>query len=168
MPKNWCFWIVVLRKTLEGPLDRKEIKPVNPKENQPWIFIERTDAKAEALTVWPPDIKSWLIGKDTDAGKDWEQEEKKATEDEMVGCHHQLKGQEFEQTPRAKYREAWGVAVHWVAKSWTQLSNWATTTIRSKIFLNMNIMKKEMKNTKKEANVTEEHRELEQNFTGLV
>ena len=84
-PKNWCFWAVVLVKTLDSPLDRKEIKPVNPKGNQLWIFIGRTDADAEAPLIWPPDVKSQLIGKDPDAGKDWRQEEKGATEDAMVG-----------------------------------------------------------------------------------
>ena len=85
VPKNWCFWTVVLEKTLESPLDFEEIQPVNPKGNQPWIFVGRTDAEAEALILWPPDVKSWLIGKDPDAGKDWRQEEKGMTEDEMVG-----------------------------------------------------------------------------------
>ena len=89
-PKNWCFWTVVLEKTLESPLDCKEIKPVNPKGNQSWIFIGRTDAEAEAPVLWPPDAKNWLIGKDPGAGKDWRQEEKGTTEDEMVGWHHQL------------------------------------------------------------------------------
>ena len=84
MLKNWCFWIVVLEKTLESPLDCKEIKPVNPKGNQPWIFIGKTDAEAEAQILWPPDVKSRLIGKDPDAGKDSRQEEKGAVEDEMV------------------------------------------------------------------------------------
>ena len=93
--KNWCFWIVVLEKTLESPLDSKEIKPVNPKGNQPWIFFGRTDAEAPIL--WPPDAKSWLIGKDPDAGKDWGQEEKGMTEDEMVGWHR-LNGHEFEES----------------------------------------------------------------------
>ena len=82
-PKNWCFWTMVLEKTLESPLDSKEIKPVNPKENQPWIFIGRTDAKAEAPILWPPDAKSLLIGKDPAGGKDWRQE-KGMTDDEMV------------------------------------------------------------------------------------
>ena len=95
-PKNWCFWTVVLEKTLESPLDCKEIKPVHPKGNQSWIFIERTDTKAEAPLLWPPDVKSWLLGKDPDAGKDWWREEKGTTEDEMVGWHHQLDGHEFE------------------------------------------------------------------------
>ena len=89
VPKNWCFQTVVLENTLENHLDCKEIKPVNPKENQLWIFIGRTDAKTEAPVLWLPDLKSQLIGKDPDAGKDWGQEEKGATEDEMVGWHHQ-------------------------------------------------------------------------------
>ena len=97
--KNWCFWTVVLEKTLHSPLDSKEIKLVNHKGNEPWIFIGRTDAEAEAPILWPPDVKSWLIGKDLDAGKDWEQKEKRATEDEMVGWHRRLDGHEFEQTP---------------------------------------------------------------------
>ena len=86
--KNWCFWTMVLEKTLESPLDCKEIQPVHPKRNQSWIG--RTDAKAEALILWTPDAKSWLIWKDPDAGKDWGQEEKGTTEDEMVGWHHWL------------------------------------------------------------------------------
>ena len=93
---NWCFWIVVLEKTLENPLDCKEVKTVNPKGNQSWIFIGRTDT-SEALVLWPPDGKNWLTGKDPDAGKDWRQEEKGITEDEMVGWHHWLYGHEFEQ-----------------------------------------------------------------------
>ena len=97
VPKNWCFWTVVLEKTLESPLDCKEIKPVNPKGNQPWIFIWSTDAEAPVL--WTPDVKSQLIGKDPDAGKDWRQEEKGMTEDKMVGSHHQLNRHEFELAP---------------------------------------------------------------------
>ena len=85
VPKNWCFWAVVLEKTLESPLDCKEIQPVHSKGNQSWIFIGKTDAEAEAPILWPPDRKNWLIGKDPDAGKDWRQEEKGTTEDEMVG-----------------------------------------------------------------------------------
>ena len=92
--KNWCFWTVVLRKTLESPLDCKEIQPVHPKGNQSWIFIGRTDAETPIL--WPPDAKNQLIGKDPDAGKDWKQEEKGTTEDEMVGWHHRLNGHEFD------------------------------------------------------------------------
>ena len=94
--KNWCFWIMVLEKTLESPLDCKEIQPVYPKGNQSWIFIVRTGAEAETPILWPPDVKSWLIWKDTEAGKDWRQEEKGTTEDEMVGWHYQLSGHEFE------------------------------------------------------------------------
>ena len=90
---------MVLEMTLEGPLDSKEIKPVNPKGNQPWIVIGRIDTEAEAPIFWSPDVKSQLIGKDPDAGKDWKQEEKGAMEDEMAGWHHQLNGHEFWQTP---------------------------------------------------------------------
>ena len=96
-PKTWCFWIVVLEKTLESPLDCK-IKPVNPKGNQSWIFIGRTDTKAEAPKLWPPDMNRWLIGKDPDVGKDWRQEEKRVTEGEMVGWHHCFNGPELGQT----------------------------------------------------------------------
>ena len=97
-PKNWCFWTVVLEKTVESPLDCKEIKWGNPKGNQSWIFIGGTDAEAEAeaAVFWPRDAKNWLIGKDPDSGKDWRQE-KGTTEDEIVGWHHQLNGHEFEQ-----------------------------------------------------------------------
>ena len=94
--KNWCFWTVVLEKTLESLLDSKEIQPVHPKGNQSWIFIGRTDAEAETLIFWPPDAKNWLIWKDPDAGKDWRQEEKGMTEDETVGWHHRFNGHEFE------------------------------------------------------------------------
>ena len=95
VPKNWCFWTVVLENTLESPLDCKEIKPVHPKGNQFWIFIGRTDAKAETPILWPPDAKNWLTGRDPDAGKDWKREEKGTTEDEMVGWHHRLGGHGF-------------------------------------------------------------------------
>jgi len=95
--KNWCFWTVVLEKTLESPLDCKEIKPINPKGNQFWIFFGRTDAEAETPILRPPDAKNWLIWKDLVAGKDWRQEDKGMTEDEMVGWHHQLDGHGFEQ-----------------------------------------------------------------------
>ena len=97
--KNWCFWTVGLEKALESPLDCKEINPVHPNGNQSWIFIGRTDAEAETAILWPPDVKNWLIWKDPDAGKDWRQEEKAMTEDEMVGWHHWLDGHEFEQAP---------------------------------------------------------------------
>ena len=95
--KNWCFWTVLLEKILESLLDCKEIKSLNPKENQSWIFIGRTDAEAEAPILWPPDAKNWLTGKDPDAGKDWRQEEKGTTEDEIVRWHHWLNGHEFEE-----------------------------------------------------------------------
>ena len=94
--KNWCFWTVVLKKTLKSPLDSKEIQPVHPKGNQSWIFIGRTDAEAETPVFWPPDAKKWLIGKDPVAGKEWRQEEKGTTEDEMVGWNHWLNGHQFE------------------------------------------------------------------------
>ena len=93
--KNWGFWAVVLEKTLESPLDCKKIQPVHPKGDQSWVFIGRTDAEAEVPIFWPPDVKSWLIWKDPDVGKDWRQEEKGTTENEMVGWHHRLKGHEF-------------------------------------------------------------------------
>ena len=94
--ENWCFWTVMLVKTLQSPLDCKEIQSVNPKGNRSWIFIGRTDAEAETPILWPPDSKNWLIEKDPDAGKDWRREKKGTTEDEMVGWHHQLDGHEFE------------------------------------------------------------------------
>ena len=97
VPKNWCFWTVVLEKTLESPSDCKEIKLVHPKENQSWIFTGRTDAEAKTPILWPPDAKNQLIGKDPDAGKDWRREKKGTTEDEMAGCHYWLHGHEFEQ-----------------------------------------------------------------------
>ena len=94
-PKNWCFWTVVLEKTLESPLDFKEIKPLNPEGNQSWTFIGGIDAEAEVSILWPPDAKNWLLGKYPDAGEGWRQEEK-GTEDEIVGWHHRLDGHEFE------------------------------------------------------------------------
>ena len=114
----WCW-----RKTLESPLDCKEIQPVHPKGNESWIFIGRTDAETETPILWPLDLKNWLTGKDPDAGKDWGQEEKGTTEDEMVGWHHWPNGHEFEQAPElVKDREAWRAAVYGVAKSRTWLS----------------------------------------------
>ena len=104
--KNWCFWTVVLEKTLESPLDCKEIQPVHPKENQSWLFIGKIDAKAETPILWPPDLKYWLIWKDPDAGKDWRQEEQGVTEDEMVEWHHWLNGHEFEYT--LEVGDGWG------------------------------------------------------------
>ena len=96
---TWCFWTVVLEKSLDSPLDCKEINPVHPKGNQSWLFIGRTDAEAETPILWPPDAKNWLIWKDPDAGKDWRQEEKGTTEDEMVEWHNWFDGHEFEQVP---------------------------------------------------------------------
>ena len=98
-PKNWCFWTVVLEETLESSLDFREIQPVHPKGDQSWMFSRRTDAEAETPILRRPDAKSWVIGKDTDSGKDWGHKEKGTTEDEMVGWHHQLNGHEFEPTP---------------------------------------------------------------------
>ena len=97
--KNWCFWTVVLEKTLESPLECKKIQPTHPKEDQSWVFTGRTGAEAETPILWPPDEKSWIIWKDPDAGKDWRWEEKGTTEDKMVGWHHWLNGHEFEQDP---------------------------------------------------------------------
>ena len=98
-PKIWCFWTVVLEKTLESPLDCREIQPVHSEGDQPWDFFGRNDAKAETPVLWSPEAKSWLIGKDSDAGRDWGQEEKGTTEDEMAGWHHRLNGHESEWTP---------------------------------------------------------------------
>ena len=116
----------MLEKTVESPLDCKEIKPVHPKENQSWIFIGRTDAEAEAPILWLPDAKSWFIRKDPDAGKDLRQEEKGMTEDEMFGWRHQLSGYEFEHWEMVNDGEAWQAAVHGVTKSQTWLCSWTT------------------------------------------
>ena len=97
-PKNWYFWIMVLEKTLESPLDLKEIQPIHSERDQPSVFFGRNDAKAEAPVLWPPHVKSWLIGKDSDAERDWGQEEKGTAEDEIAGWHHQLNGRESEWT----------------------------------------------------------------------
>ena len=128
---QWKLWEITPPlefQTLESPLDCKEIKPVSPKRNQPWIVIGRIDADDEAPILWPPDVKSQLIGKDPDTEKDWRQEEKGIAEDEMVGWCYQLSGHEFEQFwEMVKDREAWHAVVHGVAKSQTWLSNWMTT-----------------------------------------
>ena len=144
-PKNWCFWTVVLEKTLESPLDWKEVQPVHPKGNQSWIFIGRTDVEAETLILWPHDVKSWVTGKYPDAGKDWRQEEKGEdwrqeekgmTEDKMLGWHHCLNGHESEWT--------WGFGdgqgglaccYSWGRKEWTQLSDWSGLIYISRIHL---------------------------------
>ena len=126
-PKNWCFWTVVLEKTLASPLvSCKEIQPVNPKGNQPWLFFGRTDAEAEIPILWPPDVKNGLTRKDPDSGKDWRWEQKGLTEDDMVGWHHWLDGREFEQARELVMdREAWRAGIHGVTKSWTGLSEWS-------------------------------------------
>ena len=144
-PKNLWFLIVVLEKTLESFLDSKDIKPVNPKGNQSWIFIGRTDAEVPILC--PPSMscaKSRLIGKDPDAGKDWGQEEKRATEDEMVGWYHQLNGHLSKLWEIVKDREAWRAAVHGDTRVRQQLSNWTTTTkkIRHHLFHLFNLTRR--------------------------
>ena len=130
-PKNWCFWTVVLEKTLESPLDCKEIKPVDSKGNQSWIFIGRTDAETEAPILWQSDEKTWLIGKHPDAGKYWNQEDKGMTEDEIAGWHHWLNGHEFEQglgNDEGKGSLAWcscGVAKSQTRPSDSNELNWS-------------------------------------------
>ena len=130
--KNSCFWTVVLEKTLENPLDYKEIQPIHPKGDQSWVFIARTDVEAETPILWPPDAKSWLIWKDPDTGEDWRQEEKGMTEDEMVGWHHQLNGHGFGWTPGVGDGQG-GLAccVWWGCKelNTTEQLNWTVLTL---------------------------------------
>ena len=127
--KNWCLWTVVLEKTLESPLDCKEIQPVHPKGNQSWIFTGKTDAEAGTPTFWPPDTKNWLIGKDSDSGKDWRQEEKGTTENEMVGWHHWLNGHEFEWTPGVGDRPVvQSMGSQRVGQDWVTELNWPELT----------------------------------------
>ena len=130
-PKNWCFWTVVLERTLESPLDCKEIQPVHPEGDQSWVFIGRTDVEAETPVLWPPDAKSWLIWKDPDAGKDRGQEEKGMTEDKMVGWHHQLNGHGFGWTPGVgDGQEGLACCSSWDRKEsdMTQRLNWYWTS----------------------------------------
>ena len=128
-PKNRCLCIVVLEKTLESPLDCKKIKSGNPKENQPWIFIGRTDAEYEAPKLWPADVKSRLIGKDPDAEKNWRQKEKRVTENKMIGWNHQYNGHELGKLQELmRDRMAWLPAVHRVAKSQMWFVDWTITT----------------------------------------
>ena len=132
--KNWCFWAVMLEKTLESPLDCKEIQPVHPNEDQSWVFFGRNDAKAETPILWPPHAKSWLTGKDSDAEKDWRREKKGTTDDEMVGWHHWLSGHKFELTPGVGDGQG-GLACcsPWGLKELELLSNWTTTMVLGKM-----------------------------------
>ena len=150
VPKNWCFWIEVLENTLGSLLDCKEIKSVNPKGNQSWIFIGRTDAEGEAPILWPPVVKNWLIERNPDAGNGWRQEEKAMTEDEVVGRHHRLNGHEFEQAPGAGDGQgslaccsSWGrrVGRNWVAElnDWLSLCKSATSLTPSTLVKGMEV-----------------------------
>ena len=159
--KSWCFSTVVLESTLESPLDCKEIKPVNVKGDQSWIFFGMTDAEAEAPVLWPPDAKSQLIRKDPDAGKDWRQEEKGTTADKMVGWHHWLNAQEVEQALKmVRDREAWRAAVHGVAKSQTQLSNW---TMNNKIYQTISQVSSPVKQMREIKGISLEREDAAQN-----
>ena len=123
--KNWCFWTVMLEKTLESPLDCKEIQPVHSEGDQPWDFFGRNDAQAETPVLWPPHLKSWLIGKDPDAGRDWGQEEKGTTEDEMAGgITDSMDMSLSELRELVMDREAWRTVIHGVTKSRTRLRDW--------------------------------------------
>ena len=130
-PKNWCFWMWCWRRLFESPLDCKEIQAIHSKGDQSWVFFGRNDAEAETPVLWPPHVKSWLIGRDSDAGRDWGQEEKRTTEDEMAGWHHRLDGHEFEWTPGVGDRQgglaccsSWGRKdldmTEWL--NWTELN----------------------------------------------
>ena len=147
-PKNWCFWTVVLEKTLGSPLDCKEIQPFRCKGDQPWDFFGRTDAKAETPVLWPPHVKSWLIGKDSDAGRDWGQEEKETTEDEMAGWHHWLDGRESKWTPEVgdgqgglACCDSWGCKeldttewLNWIELNWIYLYLFSHTELKQLLY----------------------------------
>ena len=135
--KNWCFQTVALEETLASPLDSKKIKPANPKGNQPWIFIERTEAEAEAPLLWPPDMRGQHIGKDPDAGKDWGQGEKGTTEDEVVGWHHRLNGHESEQTLEDSRQGSLACCISWsrrVRHYWATGQNQRTQLIQQSLY----------------------------------
>jgi len=147
-PKKWCFWTVVLEKTLESPLDCKEIQPVHSEGDQPWMFFGRNDAKAETPVLWPPHVKSWLTGKDPDAGRDWGQEEKGTTENEMTGWHHWLDGRESEWTPGVGDGQgglvccnSWGhkeldmtERLNWTEPNWITLHYWFESAMGVHVF----------------------------------
>ena len=147
VPKNWCFWTVELEKTPESPLDCKEIQPVHPKGDQSWVFIGRTDAEGEPPILWPPHVKSWLIGKDPDAGRDWGQVEKGMTEDEMPGWHHQFDAQEFGWTlgvgdgqEGLACCDSWGLQR--VRRDWATKLNWTEYAQSLKKMIQMNLFTK--------------------------
>ena len=129
--RNWCFWTVVLKKTLESSLDCKEIQPVHSEGDQPWDFFGRNDAKAETPVLWPPHAKSWLIGKDSDAGRDWAQEEKETTEDEMAGWYHWLDGRESEWTLGVGDGQGGLVCCYSWGRKESDMTEWLNTCIRS-------------------------------------
>ena len=135
-PKNWCFWTVVLEKALESPLDYKENQPVHSKGDQSWVFFGRNDAKAETLVFWPPHAKSWLTGKDSDAWRDWGQEEKGTTEDEMAGWHHRLNGREFDTWVwTGRPGVLWFMGSQRVGHNWETELNWTERSGRHMVVI---------------------------------